>query len=475
MPHSKTVLTLLILSSLLGAQPLTSQLPVPVSNCDTLVIRRNFDNLQELHSFIQQERKEYIESGRLYSSLALADLKWSESSAGAVEAKWRVSSVKFASVDSVVVVGLGHRNSKKFARILRFIKSAPASQMTVDKADRFLNGISLLKMESVPYYASYAKERIAMVVPLKEDFHNSFHGTLGSQPRNDGTRRLIGELRFHAENLMGTASAADLWWYRKDDRSQIFRLSYEEPFIWKFDFGINGSFSQILQDGLYVKRESAVSVTKPFSRSGKWYVGGENSIVTVSENGKALGMTDHSIKSVVLQNEQNRFDRRWNPSQGYSYSVRGQLGDYSSLGEEKGVLSRLKLEGEVVNQIKSKWRLALMGTASVVHLSSAPRLPLSEKLRFGGASSLRGYREQQFAADWMIMSQLELRYHTGTANNLYLFSDAGLFDSLNNRLLSAGFGINQLTPVGILRLEYALNRNDSPGKGKIHVRLQGDF
>lgn len=129
----------------------------------------------------------------------------------------------------------------------------------------------------------------------------------------------------------------------------------------------------------------------------------------------------------------------------------------------------------MVNSVRPKWRLALMGTAGMVQLSSSQRLPLSEKFRFGGASSLRGYREQQFAAGWMLLTQLELRYHTGAANSFYLFSDAGLFDSLDNRLLSAGFGINQRTPVGLLRLEYALNRNDSPGRGKIHVRIEGDF
>jgi len=474
-PHFKTVLILFFSWILLVAEPVNPELSDQVNAADTLVIRRHFANPQAARISMQQMRKEYEASGRLHSALMLADLRWSDSSEAGVEAIWRVSSNKPASVDSVVVVGLEIGNSEKFARTFRFAKSAPASQITVDKANQFLNGISFLQMERTPYFASYAGERIALVVPLREDFHNSFLGTLGSQPRNDGTRRLIGELRFHAENLIGTASAADLWWYRKDDQSQIFRLSYEEPFIWKFDFGMSGTFSQILQDGLYVKRESVVSVTKPFSRSGKWYIGGENSVVTVSEKGKAFGLPDYFVKSVVIQNERDRFDSRWNPSEGYRYSVRAQLGDYSSTEKKKGVLGRMRLEGEMVNSIKGKWRLALMGTAGIVRISSSRRLPLSEKFRFGGASSLRGYREQQFTADWMLLSQLELRYHTGAGNSLYLFSDAGLFDSLNNRLLSAGFGINQRTPVGLLRLEYALNRNDSPGKGKIHVRIQGDF
>lgn len=198
MPRSRIIPILLFSSTLLSAETGSPELSDTVSASDSLVIWQQLNSSQAVRHFIQQMQKKHEASGRLSSELTLTDLRWSEDSETAIEASWRVSSEKPASVDSVVVVGLDIGASEKLARTLQFVKSSPPSHETLLKAHRFLNGISFVHLERTPFFAGYATEQIALVVPLREEFHNSFLGTLGSQTRNDGTRRLIGEFRFHA-------------------------------------------------------------------------------------------------------------------------------------------------------------------------------------------------------------------------------------------------------------------------------------
>ena len=101
-------------------------------------------------------------------------------------------------------------------------------------------------------------------------------------------------------------------------------------------------------------------------------------------------------------------------------------------------------------------------------------VPEGEKFRYGGAATLRGYQEKIFRSDWMVIQQFELRYQLGNTVRLYSFLD-GAQHSFPKRPLAVGIGLRQTTALGLLTVEYAVNKDSRPSEGKIHIRISGEI
>ena len=255
----------------------------------------------------------------------------------------------------------------------------------------------------------------------------------------------------------------------------MFSITYEEPFIWKLNLGMKTRFYQNLQDGLYVMRKFNISAVKSYSVAGKWSLGGENSSVTATPEGDSLGIGHHTVRSLVVENEWERRDNIWNPGKGFYFRWNTEIGDFSQAGSPDAVLYRFRFRSEMFKPLKGRWLLMLGSRGGIVNISGKEAIPLSEQFRYGGASTLRGFQEQSFLSRWMLIGQLEFRYLLSQFNRIYFFTDSVLHLKRERLPIAGGIGIQQKIPVGILRLEYALNRDDSPSKGKIHIRLSGQF
>ena len=429
----------------------------------------------DLETFMNGIGADYQDRGELRTSFNCISIRSLSDSGHTVTTVWEVTGASPVAVDSVAVFGIAHLAPRTLSNIVRPLTSMVASEISLSFARDLISGYKFLEANGSAYYAAYGNQKVAMVLPLKENFRNTVIATAGYQPLENGRALIAGEVQLHLENPFETASIADLWWHRKDNRSQVFSLSYEEPFFWRLQFGGRLWFYQNLQDGLYVMRKSRLSLVKAFSSTGKWSFGGENSDVKVTEDGKGLGLSDHAVRSVIVENEWEKRDSYWNPTGGFFTRVSGEVGDYSTLGSPNLILYRIQSRFEIIRSVWKRWILTFGGNAGYVRLSAQGSVPLSEQFRYGGASTLRGYREQMFHSNWMIITQIEVRYHLGGMSRIYLFVDNALHSTRSELPVAGGLGLQHRTPLGVLRVEYALNRHDSPSQGKIHVRLLGHF
>ncbi|WP_124245585.1 BamA/TamA family outer membrane protein [Cyclonatronum proteinivorum] len=129
-------------------------------------------------------------------------------------------------------------------------------------------------------------------------------------------------------------------------------------------------------------------------------------------------------------------------------------------------------------------------------LSLSPEYTESDLNRFGGARSLRGYREEHFQASRMIWGDAEYRYLLDETSYAFVFGALGWYErpalifegrptiapedprppaSQREWLRSWGFGFAVGTPLGTMQFSYALGRGDSFGNGKVHVGLRADI
>lgn len=122
----------------------------------------------------------------------------------------------------------------------------------------------------------------------------------------------------------------------------------------------------------------------------------------------------------------------------------------------------------------------LMG--GVINLSSGT-LPLYEEYGVGGVYTVRGYEWREFIGKKMLVGNLEFRHKFTKNFESYLFFDAG--DAWGSDSLTAtnvasnydlkrgyGIGINFITPIGPIRLDYGKGRDRS---GKAYFSMDRMF
>jgi outer membrane protein insertion porin family len=113
------------------------------------------------------------------------------------------------------------------------------------------------------------------------------------------------------------------------------------------------------------------------------------------------------------------------------------------------------------------------------------QLEVSDLYRLGGTNSLRGYRENQFLANRLLWSNLELRQPFTRRSFGFIFFDSGYYlrdqdpekniERSSAIKLGYGLGLNIETGFGILSVSYALAKGDSFSQGKIHFGLVNEF
>jgi len=90
--------------------------------------------------------------------------------------------------------------------------------------------------------------------------------------------------------------------------------------------------------------------------------------------------------------------------------------------------------------------------------SSSGSVPWSEKYELGGDKTLRGYEDDEFRGDEMVLGNFELRLPVQEALSFVFFYDTGFASddfSFSDVKDSVGFGIRVRTPLGNLRLDVA--------------------
>ena len=90
-----------------------------------------------------------------------------------------------------------------------------------------------------------------------------------------------------------------------------------------------------------------------------------------------------------------------------------------------------------------------------------------------------------FPAVRAFWTNIEYRFITGDTSRVFFFVDAGhlenreksyeTFEKKNRSLVGYGFGFRLQSRAGMLGFDYGLGRGDSPGDGKLHVRMSTEF
>jgi outer membrane protein insertion porin family len=123
-----------------------------------------------------------------------------------------------------------------------------------------------------------------------------------------------------------------------------------------------------------------------------------------------------------------------------------------------------------------------------VKSNAPPEILVTDQFRFGGATTLRGYREEQFRGSRIAWSNIEYRYLLSHRTRAFVFFDAGYYSGfeyaqvsspqlgqVEDNVLAWGLGVRVDTPLGIIGVDYGLGQGDALTNGKVHVSLVNTF
>lgn len=173
-------------------------------------------------------------------------------------------------------------------------------------------------------------------------------------------------------------------------------------------------------------------------------------------------------RSVTLQSIWDTRDNVFNATEGHRVALTTEFAG-AMLGGDFD-FQKYQIDGRKYVKAGSQqvWAFRLSGGLA------EGNVPNSEEFSVGGSNSLRGYEEDKFEGNQMVMTSAEYRFPLGNKVQGVGFVDAGqASDSLklDEIKASVGVGLRLTTPIGPLRLDYGVGEEG----GRFHFAIGSSF
>jgi outer membrane protein insertion porin family len=393
-------------------------------------------------------------------------------------------------IDSIAIRG---NKLTKRSVLARSIPIRAGERFNFDKVqsipERFMR-LGYLQVVALPQFGIDACGCYLLDVAVTEGNSNLFNGVAGYNPGTQGQKGYFtGMLEVKFGNLFGTGRQVNARLEKRSRETQEIALLYREPWVAGYPVHLSGGFQQRIQDTSYVERRWDLTAEVPV---GNFVFSGSFLRENVSPDSLARvnsGLVPSRTTSFGAGLRFDSTDDPINPQHGVFYLTAVETG-------RKNVEAIDTVEAKQFSRdkifIDFHWLLPILKSqvfSLALHgrevKSNQPIIPLPDQFRLGGATTLRGYREEQFRGTRVAWSNLEYRYLLSRRSRAVLFFDAGYFYRLEGPLpnlqkiedtkLSWGLGVRVDTPLGIIGVDYGLGEGDALTNGKVHVSLVNSF
>ena len=380
--------------------------------------------------------------------------------------------------------------------ILREMRQKPGEVFNANLARRSMqrvNNLGFFEDVNVKMNPGVEPNAIIMEVEVKEKRTGTF-GVGAGYSSEDG---IIGMVNIADTNFRGMGDAVSVTYEMSgdDEDAHGVTFSYRRPWLdhretagtFKFynrtyeydDYNTSGRLKEE-----YMRKYTGGEITfgRPVSEYSTNYITLRNrkdeyvKHVSSGKAGNRSGAEGSSwrrdnfgtTRSVTLEHVTDTRDNIYNPTSGGRVNLSGEFGGF--LG---GDFDFQKFSIEHQQFLKAGhaqvWALRTKGGIGFGDISEF------NQFRIGGQDSLRGYREDQFRGDRMLLGTLEYRFPIISKVQGALFTDWGsAWDSgfkPDEFHGSVGFGLALNTPLGPLRFDYG---RGSQG-GRVHFSVGGAF
>ncbi len=384
----------------------------------------------------------------------------------------------FVRVDTIRFVGNRITRVETLLREMRMAQGEPYDQRRVDRALLALKRLPFLLGVDDATLNTESDGRAALVISVHEAPPGRAQGVVGVAPASrDRAQGLTGSFAIAFNNLLGTGRRTDASWTRRGNAASDLDLLYVEPWISGRPLDLEATLLMRQRPG-FAENRMGLGISLSTISGADVRLGVSRGGVRPNSSG-ASGFVKGGLWSLDGLLEFDRRDDRWNPMSGSLYGI-GIV--WSRVSQDSRTGHRLRFEADLHRYLASGRRTAfaasLHGAGVVENGVALPDGPL----RLGGATSIRGYREEAFLVNRAVWMNLEWRLILAGRSRAFLFVDAGILgdaavDETNGLHFPVGFGLGLRTVsrLGTIGLDYGLTRTDNLGRGKVHVHMVNAF
>lgn len=439
----------------------------------------------EIEARLEALVAEYARQGLLYATAIIERLEFGETG---VIVGIRIDEGRPARLTEVRSQGNAHTQGVLVQRLSGLVLGEPVDLRRVEEAATLLRRSGLFAAVEAPllYRAGGGGEEVGVLLRVVEQQRrNTVFGSVGvAQDPSSLDAYVSGAIDLQLRNIYGTGRDLGLGWRRDRLAGSNLSLAYRERFLLGWPLGFKLDLRQTVRDSTYTFQSLGGTLALPLGRSLSLEIGSafDRSVFHVGLEGNALRFRQRLglvFESLAREEDLRRF---------------GTLSVHAEYARKRNDLRRGLIEDHTrVRQtlwngrfeaglpLSARQVLALRGEWSVID-SNENEVPDSELIYFGGARSLRGFREDQFRGDQVAFGGLEYRFGDPRGARLYAFADVGALrrkhaDAGRDESLHSGYGVGLRGEVasGLFDLSFGVGEERSLGGIKVHVSLLQRF
>ena len=442
-------------------------------------------NAQLLKRDIDRLLTRYEREGYPYCRVEIAKLRPADDS---IDVTLIIHEGPLIRIDGFRVEGNTHTKDHVIIRELRTAAGMPFDQRRLVQGRERLLRLGLFETVSeAELDVNQSGDGASIVIRVEEGRTSAVDGILGYMPGLQGRSGFItGAATLSLKNIAGTGRQVHASWLRRDPLSSDIRIRYEEPWLLGYPVTIGFELGQTQQDSSFTATELSARARMPFTDRiiGHFTVDWRR-IIPDSLSATLLGSSREVNGRIGISIDSR--DDLLNPRRGTVarfdavYGIRWNEASMLHTPERPRVqTSRVRIDLEYYVPVVRR-HVASIGLHGLDIRSGERILPLAQQFRFGGARTLRGYRENEFRGSRVFWSNAEYRVLLSSRSRFFMFFDAGRFEyrktttHVRDTKIGYGIGLRLESSLGILGIDYAIGEEDTLLNGKVHFGLRNEF
>jgi outer membrane protein assembly factor BamA len=299
-----------------------------------------------------------------------------------------------------------------------------------------------------------------------------------SRREAQGGSRLSGAVDLRLPNLAGCGRAFTLGWNDDGAQRSHFGFSYLEPLAFGTPLDVQGTLESEVQRDAYTRLRLDGILRLPVV-SLWWVELGVGWDRTTYPAGDVARTARRRLRGALGHRRGDDGRSGWSAlfaleSAQRATSLRDDAAP-TQLGQDA---SQKLIESDLAGELWLNPTLSVAGRTSLRQIESdAQPVPLSEQYRCGGATTVRGYREDEFHGETVVYGAAEVRLGRAHRSRVYTFLDSGYFEfaGTSGRATGYGLGIMARSGLGEINLAVGFPGTVEFSTAKLHVSLLGTF
>ena len=444
--------------------------------------------IEVLENDLRDTNDYFVSKGFLRSTVYLDDvIVRRDSSSTNVNVSLRVDRGSRVIIDRITLPDGVKLRPRFAARFLGIKLGSPLRSFDANQIAEAMTRLPYIKSSRAPTVISDGAGN-SLFLPISEGPPGSFDILLGYLSGAGAGGSVVGTGRLELQNLFGGGRELSIRLDRTPNQASRVDVKISDPFVAGLPIGLSVQFAGAQRDSTFARQDYGAAISYNLGRFVEAIVSSSRQSSRPGQAGLRLVSGSQRIpKSAgfLLGGglRYNGLDRPFNPTSGIALETkfltgrstesRLQVLDQDTTRVEKSLRKeQLLLSGRGFLSASTKNVIAAGVDLSVLRKDEYSS---SDFQRLGGAASLRGYNEDQFEGRAVGRAFLELRRILDRTSNVFIFFDLGFVENpiteAANFHPGYGFGTEYDTPLGIMKVSYAINPDDGMLSGKVHVGL----